>query len=242
VNEVEPALESVTVERRALGSPALDMLLTAAYEAHSAAVYGLALRSTRSPELAADVTQEAFIRLLTEGQRGRYPDNVGGWLYRTSSNLIISGARRRSVARRLARRLVPPAEPEGPETVALERERKRELDAALASLSVIDRLVVVMAAQGASGERSRITSDDRARPREPSSVAPAFDSAGTIKSWCAPPQPCVSAPPDSYWVTFTASIGWESIPVYGDGGDGWLLGVPVAPDGPPGSDGASQSP
>jgi RNA polymerase sigma-70 factor (ECF subfamily) len=152
VNEIEPVLESVSVDRRAIGSTALDMLLTEAYEAHSAAIYGLALRSTRNPELAADVTQEAFIRLLTEGQRGRYPDNVGGWLYRTSSNLIISGARRRSVARRLAPRLVSPNEPSGPETVALGRERHRELDAALASLSVVDRLVVVLAAQGATGD------------------------------------------------------------------------------------------
>jgi RNA polymerase sigma-70 factor (ECF subfamily) len=152
VNEIEPVLESVTVDRRAIGSTALDMLMTAAYEAHSAAIYGLALRSTRNPELAADVTQESFIRLLTEGRRGRFPDNVGGWLFRTSSNLIISGARRQSVARRLAPRLVHPDEPDGPETVALGRERQRELDAALASLSVVDRLVVILAAQGATGD------------------------------------------------------------------------------------------
>ena len=68
-------------------------VIAAAFRDHSAAIYGTALRSTRDPEIAADVTQEAFLRLVVEAQAGRLPDNVGGWLYRTSSNLIISRAR-----------------------------------------------------------------------------------------------------------------------------------------------------
>jgi RNA polymerase sigma factor (sigma-70 family) len=110
------------------------------------------LRTTRDPELAADVTQEAFLRLVTEGQRGRYPDNVGAWLYRTSSNLIISGARRASVARRLAPRLVSRDEPDGPESITLGQEQHRELDEAMATLSIDDRLALVLSAHGATGE------------------------------------------------------------------------------------------
>jgi RNA polymerase sigma factor (sigma-70 family) len=152
VNEIEPVTEQVSVVGRPLGTTALEAFITAAYETHAAAIYGLALRSTRDAELAADVTQEAFLRLLTEGQRGRLPDNVGGWLYRTSANLIVSGARRRSVAHRLAPRLVARDEPDGPEAIALGQEQHRELDAALADLSVDDRLALVLSAQGASGE------------------------------------------------------------------------------------------
>ena len=149
---MEPVTERVSVAAREPGATSLEAFITAAYEAYATAIYGLALRSTRDPELAADVTQEAFLRLLTEGQRGRLPDNIGGWLYRTSANLIVSGARRRSVARRFAPRLVVRDGPDGPEAIALGQEQHRELDAALAGLSVDDRLALVLSAQGASGE------------------------------------------------------------------------------------------
>lgn len=151
VDEIDHLTEPVGAVGR-LGAAPLDAAIAAAFDAHSASIYGLALRATRDPELAADVTQEAFLRLLTEGQRGRYPDNVGGWLYRTSANLVISRARRASVARRLAPRLLSHDEPDGPEGITLANEQHRELDAALGTLSVEDRVALVMSAQGASGE------------------------------------------------------------------------------------------
>ena len=48
----------------------------------------------------------------------------------------------------------------------------------------------------------------------------------STRPWCAPPDPCISPPPDGYWVTFDWSGGRESIPVYLATG-GWLLGVPA---------------
>lgn len=152
MNEINPATEPVSVAGRELAIPALDAVITVAYETHASAIYGLALRTTRDPDLAADVTQEAFLRLLSEGRRGRLPDNVGGWLYRTSSNLIISRARRATVARRFGPRLLSHDEPEGPEAIALGNEGHRELDAALATLAVADRVALVMSAQGATGQ------------------------------------------------------------------------------------------
>ena len=94
---------------------ATGQMIAGAFRDHSASIQGLALRTTRDPELAADVTQEAFLRLVSEAQAGRCPDNVGAWLYRTSANLIVSRARRAAVARRLAPRLVRtdgPAQPD----------------------------------------------------------------------------------------------------------------------------------
>jgi RNA polymerase sigma factor (sigma-70 family) len=150
VSEVNPTTEPIRVN--GLSATPEAAYVAAAYDTHAASIYGLALRATRDPELAADITQEAFLRLLTESQRGRYPDNVGGWLYRTSSNLIISRARRASVARRFAPRLVQRDEPSGPDAIVLGNEQHRELGAALATLSVADRVALVMAAQGATGE------------------------------------------------------------------------------------------
>ena len=152
MSEIKPVTEPVGIARRDLGTASLTAIIAAAYDTHASSIYGLALRATRDPELAADVTQEAFLRLLQEGQRGRLPDNASAWLYRTSTNLIVTRARRTAVARRFAPRLVVRDEPDGPDVVALGNERHRELDASLATLSVADRVVLVMAAQGASGE------------------------------------------------------------------------------------------
>lgn len=130
---------------------AISEMLAAAFRDHSDRIHGTALRSTRDPELAADVTQEAFLRLLTEAQAGRFPENVGGWLHRTSANLIVSGARRAEVARRLAPRLVRSNRPAEPDAIALMQEEHQELDVALATLSAVDRMAVLMAAHGATG-------------------------------------------------------------------------------------------
>ena len=131
---------------------ALNEMIAAAFRDHSAAIHGTALRSTRDPELAADATQEAFLRLLTEAQAGRFPDNVGGWLYRTTSNLIVSQARRVAVARRHAPRLLRSDGPAEPDAIAILQEQHHELQIALASLSAVDRVALLLAAHGASGE------------------------------------------------------------------------------------------
>lgn len=127
-------------------------MISEAFHDHSAAIHGIALRSTRDPEVAADVTQEAFLRLVAEAQAGRFPDNVGGWLYRTSANLVISRARRAAVARRLAPRLVQFDGPPQPDVMAIIQERHQELVVALATLSSTERVGLMMAANGATGE------------------------------------------------------------------------------------------
>jgi RNA polymerase sigma factor (sigma-70 family) len=110
------------------------------------------LGATRDPELAADITQDAFLRLLNEVRAGRYPDNPGAWLYRTASNLVVSRARRTAVARRFAPRLVRHDDVPSPERIALERERSRDMERVLATLPMVERAALLMAAQGLSGE------------------------------------------------------------------------------------------
>ncbi len=131
--------------------PSPDDYVTSAHRAHAAMTYAVAMRATRNPELAEDVTQEAFIKLLTEARAGRCPDNAGAWLYRAVSNLIISRARRAEVARRLAPRLLDVEAPDQPDVVAVRRESQAELRSALAALSPDERMALVLAASGATG-------------------------------------------------------------------------------------------
>ena len=147
-----PVPHSLVLDASGREPSAISEAIAAAFRDHSAAIHGTALRLTRDPELAADVTQEAFLRLVVEAQAGRLPDNVGGWLHRTSANLIISRARRTAVARRLAPRLVRFDGPAEPDAIAVLQEQRHELHVALATLSAADRVALLMAAHGATGE------------------------------------------------------------------------------------------
>lgn len=115
------------------------------------AIRGKALQMTRDPELASDVTQEAFLRLFVEAEAGRMPDNARAWLYRTSANLVVSRARHGAVAQRIAPRLVHDDEPAQPEAVAVLRETRTEVRGVLATLPPTDRAALLMAANGATG-------------------------------------------------------------------------------------------
>lgn len=127
-------------------------VVAAAYEAFQREIFSFAMRSTRDPEAAADATQEAFLRLLREvGERGT-PENVRAWLYRVASNLVITGARKSTVAERwrhiVARSDPPPVTPEGS---ALQRERDERVQAALGQLQRDARVALLMAISGFTG-------------------------------------------------------------------------------------------
>jgi RNA polymerase sigma-70 factor (ECF subfamily) len=151
VNQISPAVEPVQISAVRDDARTVAELVAAAFDEHDRSIYGLMLSVTRDAEMAADLTQEAFLRLIEELGRGRQPDNVGGWLYRTASNLAISRARRAAVARRLAPRLLRRSDPDTPEQVAVDHERSTALRAALGRLGPADRIVLTMAAQGLTG-------------------------------------------------------------------------------------------
>ena len=134
-----------------LGLNPADEIVATAYREHAATVRGVVQRMTRDPELAADVTQEAFLRLFVETRVGRIPDNIPAWLYRTASNLVISDARHASVVRRTAPRLVRLDSPGEPDAAVVMREQGQTMQRALATLPADYRDAVVLAAQGATG-------------------------------------------------------------------------------------------
>ena len=149
VSTVEPGPVARVAARRA------DDLVTAAFEAHRDELFTFLARSMRNDAEAEDFVQEAFLRLAREVRAGRTPDQVRAWLYRVAANLMTSGFRRRSVARRWLERVsAAPREPElgeSPEAGLIGRERFIEMNRALREVPEEARLALLMAAQGFSG-------------------------------------------------------------------------------------------
>jgi RNA polymerase sigma-70 factor (ECF subfamily) len=146
-----PPTEPVLADRRHRDELAATFV-GAAFEAYETRIFGVVLGATRDRELAADVTQEAFLRLLGEARAGRIPDNPAGWLYTVAANLVTSRARRVAVARRFIPRLVAPYAPSTPEEIAIDHEGSDRMRDLLAELPVVDRVALLMAAQGVRGE------------------------------------------------------------------------------------------
>ncbi len=124
----------------------IDQVVGAAWLAHHDKLYATVLRSTRDPELAADIAAEAFEALVREARAGRYPDNEAAWLHRVAHNRVIDWARRRA---RWAGHVPPPDDIEDdPAASALRHEQAEELGRALSCLPEAGRRAVILQGQG----------------------------------------------------------------------------------------------
>jgi RNA polymerase sigma-70 factor (ECF subfamily) len=154
----EPVLESLEIARPTTQLLREARVVTAnveaqtmvAYDDHAARLRAFAIAATRDGDAADDLVQDTFLRLVVELKAGRAPTNVGGWLYRTCSNLIISRGRRRVVADRMRALLVRRDTEPSPEDDALRNERDRTLALALSRLPADARVSLLLAARGMS--------------------------------------------------------------------------------------------
>lgn len=110
------------------------------YRLEFARVYRYIDRSLDDPQLATDITQEAFIRLC---DRGAIPDDPAAWLITVATNLLRDDRRRTSRRLRLLKRTpenVPQAAPAPDPAVAVDRaELRLQVRAALNQLDPRDR-------------------------------------------------------------------------------------------------------
>ena len=135
------------------------MLLRSAFEAEFrrlfdeqfASLYRYLDRLSGDPELAADLAQEAFVRLY---HRERLPDDPRGWLAAVASNLFRD-ERRRSARRKRLLTLHPDEAPSG--TAALSPDEaygaaddRARVRAALDSLPERDRQMLLLRFEGYS--------------------------------------------------------------------------------------------
>jgi RNA polymerase sigma-70 factor (ECF subfamily) len=145
-----PRAASVSVAR--VRHESADVRLGHAYALSANELFSFAVHTTRDRDLAEDLVQEAFARLLHQMRDDRDPDDPRAWLYRVVANLAISRGRRTAVADRWNRFLAPREDVHpSPELTVLRRERHDDLTAALATLGPAARTALLLAAQGFSG-------------------------------------------------------------------------------------------
>ena len=74
----------------------------AAYDENQRRLTSFAYALTRDADVADDLVQETFLRLVKEHAAGREPQNVTAWLFRVCANLATSRGRRGVVEGHLA--------------------------------------------------------------------------------------------------------------------------------------------
>ncbi len=126
----------------------------ALYRAHQSGLYTFILSQVREAEMAADLTQQTFVRAWEGLPRLRATGAFRGWLHQIAANLVRdevkSGRARLEVSTSALRPEAddpeiefPASEPQ-PEEVALSRELQGQVRAALAQLPAEQRAAVVM--------------------------------------------------------------------------------------------------
>ncbi len=84
MNEDQAPVHDLVERARSGGLDAFERL----YQPHQAGIYTFVRSQVRDPELAADLTQQAFVRAWESLPRLREPAAFRGWLYRIALNLV----------------------------------------------------------------------------------------------------------------------------------------------------------
>lgn len=66
---------------------------------HQAEIYAYLLRMMRDPEVAADMTQDAFIKAYRNYETLEKPENARAWLYQIAHRVALDEIRRRKIVR-----------------------------------------------------------------------------------------------------------------------------------------------
>lgn len=122
-----------------------------AYEEDKQKLAAFAYAMTRDRDVAEDLVQESFLRLVQEQGAGRSPENVSAWLFRVCTNLAMSRGRRLLVAQRFLQDARTSSDSPPADVEYLRSEQNAAVLNALATLTPDAQTALLMAAQGFSG-------------------------------------------------------------------------------------------
>jgi len=93
---------SLPLDRALTGSPArttADVFIEDLFQRHHAEIYAYLVRMLRDPELAADLTQDAFIKAYRAHESLEDPAHARAWLYQIAHRVALDEIRRRKIVR-----------------------------------------------------------------------------------------------------------------------------------------------
>ena len=138
-------IERRLVVRLKAGDPAA---FEAIYEAYRPRVFGFLVRLSRRRDVAEDLLEETWLRLVTRSETLADDARLGPWLFTVARNLYYSWRRSRAVDASRTSELDPtwpaPERGESPFEAAARAELERGVEAALARLSLRDRELLLL--------------------------------------------------------------------------------------------------
>ncbi len=139
---------------RARESNRLDSLFEAAFLKYYDRILGILLRLLGDRGRAEELANDVFLKLYRQPWLNRSDGNVGGWLYRTSTNLGIDAlramARRRHYEGAAGRASLLTAAPTDPLQDVLREEQRLRVRAVLATLKSSRAQILILRASGLS--------------------------------------------------------------------------------------------
>ena len=143
-------VQELVAEARAGNAAAFEAL----YRSHQAGIFTFVRSLVGEWELAADLTQQTFVRAWESLPRLRQVGAFGGWLHRIATNLVRDEAKAGRAKFEMAAsglgdadtpwREVEDSSAERPETMVVSAELRQRVRSALADLPPEQRAVVVM--------------------------------------------------------------------------------------------------
>jgi len=122
---MEREIELALVGRLRDGEPAA---FDAVYEAHRARLYSFLARLARSREVAEDLAEEVWLRLVETAPRLRPDTRLGPWLFTVARNLYYSYCRSRAISESAADALISLWPGGSPRPSPFEETAARELE------------------------------------------------------------------------------------------------------------------
>jgi RNA polymerase sigma factor (sigma-70 family) len=142
---VEREIELRLVARLKAGEPAA---FEAIYEAYRPRLFGFLARLCRRPDVAEDLLEETWLRLVTHAATLTEDARLGPWLFTVARNLHISWRRSRALDPSRTSELDPawpsPDKGDSPFEAAARSELERRVESALARLSSGDRELLLL--------------------------------------------------------------------------------------------------
>jgi RNA polymerase sigma-70 factor (ECF subfamily) len=112
---------------------------------HHTEIYAYLLRMLREPELAADLTQDAFIKAYRNYETLEKPENARAWLYQIAHRVALDEIRRRKIIRFFPWTGESPGSAPSAEHLVMEAHLSGEMQRALATIPERQRSALLLA-------------------------------------------------------------------------------------------------